>query len=174
MRIFTARLLLFASLIFCLSISEQVFAGDLSLHPTVMKEMNVLLRTSDELHVGLFRSDEEFIEIAIRDLGVQIDRLWAASSVAKSHERYHLLKILDSAREHLDLAQSSYGEERKEHFKFVYRQLVNIVRIYRVSASYSIYFCDKVKASWVQKGVLPKNPFAPSSRCGVRVPNNTH
>src|SRR4051812_12631009 len=163
MRFFSVRLFMRMSLaagVLCgLLFAPQVFAGDLTLHPNIMKEMNVLLKTSDELHVGMFRSDEEFIEIAIRDLGVQVDRVWAASAVAKSHERYHLLKVLDTIRERLDLAQSAYGEERKEHFKIVYWQLVNLVRVYHLSPSYSIFFCDKDKAQWIQRGYTPKDPF---------------
>ena len=151
---------------------SSAVAGEFVLHPNIMRELNALLRTSDELHVSLVRNDEEFLEIAIRDLAIQIDKTWTTSALAKKHERYHLLKILDSAREHLELAQSAMGEERKENFRQVYRQLVNVVRIYKVSKSYNIYFCDKDKTSWVQKGVRPANPFMPiSSRCGVRVPN---
>lgn len=151
--------------------SSSALAGDLSLHPVVMRELNQLVRTSDALHVALVREDEEFLEIAIRDLVLQTDRVWGTSVQAKPHERYHLIKILDSLREHLEIAHSGYGEERRQSLLMVFRQLVNIVRIYRINKSYGIFFCDRDKSTWIQKGLKAQNPFGLVAKtCGLRVP----
>lgn len=164
--------LILGLLCFALTLSATpASAGDLNLHPLVMRELNVLVRTSDTLHVAMVRDDEEFLEIAIRDLFLQTDRVWATSSRAKPHERYHLIKILDSLREHLEIAHSAYGEERKQSLLMIFRQLVNIVRIYKVNKSYGIYFCDRDKSTWIQKGVKVQNPFGVAAKtCGLKVP----
>lgn len=154
-----------------IAVASTAKAGDLSLHPLVMRELNQLVKTSDTLHVALVREDEEFLEIAIRDLVLQTDRVWGTSAQAKPHERYHLIKILDSLREHLEIAHSAYGEERRQSLVMVFRQLVNIVRIYRVNKTYGIYFCGRDKSTWIQKGIKAQNPFGVGTKsCGIKVP----
>lgn len=144
-------------------------AGDLVLHPTVMRELNQVIRVSDGLHSALVAVDDEQIEIAIRGVIHQIDRVRTVAILAKQHERPHLLKILESGRDHLEVAQTAYGEERSARFRQAYNQLVNVARIYRVDKAYGIFFCDKDRSSWVQRGARAQNPFSAVNRkCGVK------
>lgn len=146
-------------------------AGEMVLHPVVMRELGQVVRSADDLHQSLVRQDDERLEIAIRDVIHQIDRVRTVAILARQHERYHLLKILEAGREHLEYAQVAYGDERRVRFEMVYQQLVNVVRIYKVDRAYGIFFCDKDKSSWVQRGAKAQNPFSSTYRtCGVRVP----
>lgn len=148
---------------------DRAEAGDLVLHPTVMREMNQVIRVSDTLHSALVATDDEQIEIAIRGVIHQIDRVRTVAILAKQHERPHLLKILESGREQLEIAQTAYGEERRERFQQAYNQLVNVARIYKIDKSYGIFFCDKDKSSWVQRSSKAQNPFSAALRkCGVK------
>lgn len=144
-------------------------AGDLVLHPTVMRELNQVIRVADSLHGALLLGDEEQIEIAVRGVIHQIDRVRTVAILAKQHERPHLLKIVESGRDHLEVAQTAYGDERRSRFQQAYTQLVNVARIYKVEKAYGIYFCERDRSSWVQKGTKGQNPFSPSLRkCAVR------
>lgn len=148
---------------------ERAQGGDLVLHATVMRELNQVVRASDLLHTSLVSTDDEQIEIAVRGLIHQIDRVRTVAILAKQHERPHLLKILESGREQLEVAQTAYGEERRLRFRSAYNQLVNLVRIYKIDRAYGIFFCDKDKSSWVQKGSKALNPFnAALRKCGVK------
>lgn len=150
--------------------------GELLLAPPVMFELNQLLKASDALHKSLLSQDDEQIEMGIRDILLQIDKTKAASVQVKPHERGHLLRILDSAHEQLELSRTSFGEQRRLHLEDGFNQLVNIVRIYRVDRQYGIFFCPKDRTTWVQTGQNPKNPFrtmaegARREPCGIRVP----
>ncbi|MCM2280871.1 MAG: hypothetical protein NDI61_03380 [Bdellovibrionaceae bacterium] len=149
--------------------SPASFAGDLVLHSTVMRELNQVVRVADTLHSALVSADDEQIEISVRGIIHQIDRVRTVAILAKQHERPHLLKILESARDHLEVAQVAYGEERRLRLQQAYNQVVNVVRIYKIEKVYGIFFCDRDKSSWVQKGVRGQNPFALSLRkCAVR------
>jgi hypothetical protein len=144
-------------------------AGDLVLHPTVMRELNQVIRVSDTLHSALVGGDEEQIEIAVRGVIHQIDRVRTVAILAKQHERPHLLKILESGREYLEIAQTALGEERRLGFQQAYNQVVNVARIYKIDKAYGIFFCDKDKSSWVQRGSKAQNPFSAANRkCGVK------
>ncbi len=146
-------------------------AGDMALHPTVMRELNLTIRSADLLHQALIKQDEEQLEIGIRDVIHQIDRVRTVAILAKQHERHHLLRILEAGREYLESAQTAFGDERKTTLQQAYNQMVNLVRIYKIDKLYGIFFCDKDKGSWVQKGHKAQNPFTTTARhCGVRVP----
>jgi hypothetical protein len=172
-----SRFFLIASLIFIFA-APPAFAGkagELTLDPQLTRELNAVLQAGDDLRLSLLRQSEEQIDIGIRDLLQQIDRAREVSHLAKPYERGHLLRILDAAKENFEVVQTSYGTQRKTQLEEGYNQLVNLVRIYKLDRTYSIYFCPKDKESWVQKVGKPQSPFtasASSSRepCGMRIP----
>jgi hypothetical protein len=139
-----------------------------------MTELNRLLQASDVLHQTMVHGDDEQTEIGLRDVILQIDHIRGISTLAKDFERGHLMRVLDAAREHLELVQTTLGDERREHLQEAMNQIVNLVRVYRVDRSYGIFFCPKDKTTWVQKGMRGENPFrGPASQkdCGIKVPN---
>lgn len=150
---------------------SRVWAGELVLAPHIATELNQILKVSEALHRSLVAQSEEQIEIGLRDIIWQIDRAKEATRSAKQHERGHLLKILDVAKDQFEMTQSSYGEERKARLEEGFNQLVNLVRIYRLDRGYGIFFCPKDRTSWVQRGDKPQNPFLVDLRspCGIRV-----
>lgn len=153
--------------------SGSAFArGELALAPRLTEELNLVLKASDSLHKSLVTQNEEQIDIGLRDVIQQITRARAALSYAKPHERRHLVRILDAAYEQFELTQTTYGNERRQRLEEGFNQLVNIVRIYRVDRTYSIFFCAKDKTSWVQTGNRAQNPFRSDRRepCGMRIP----
>lgn len=165
------RLLL--SLLIPMVLPLQLLAGELVLAAPLTIELNRVLKMSEALHKSLLSQNEERVDLALRDMLWQLERARDASQYAKPHERGHLVRILDSAREHFELTQSSYGDERRSRLEDGFNQLVNLVRIYKLDRTYSIYFCPKDKTTWVQTGIKAQNPFkAESSRepCGMRVP----
>jgi hypothetical protein len=149
-------------------------SGELVLSPALARELNAVLQSGDELRVSLIHSNEEQADIGVRDLLQQIDRARALSHLAKPHERQHLLRILDAAKENFEVVQTTYGNERRAQLEEGYNQLVNLVRIYKLDRTYSIFFCPKDKTSWVQKVGKPQSPFTPASSsrepCGMRIP----
>jgi hypothetical protein len=148
-------------------------AGRLVLAPSLANELNLILRASDVLHQSLVNQNEEQIEMGLRDVIWQIDRTKSSLHMAKPHERGHLVRILDAAREQFEMTQTSFGDDRRSSLAEGYNQLVNLIRIYRLDRSYDIYFCPKDRTTWVQKGARVQNPFrTDSSRqpCGIRVP----
>lgn len=174
-KVFTAVGLI-AFLAMALGWSAWACAGELILHPTLTKELNGILHVSESLHKSLVEQDEEGVEIAIRDMIQEIDRARRVSTLARPHERAHLLRILEAARDHFELTKNAYGEERRAQLEDAFNQLVNLVRIYRLDRAYAIFFCPRDKASWVQHGgqkrmPAAKNPFRPETMrdCGIRV-----
>lgn len=150
-------------------------SGELVLAPQLTRELNAVLQAGDDLRLTLIQQNEEQADIGIRDLLQQIDRARALSHLAKPHERQHLLRILEAAKESFQVVQTTYGSERRGHLEDGYNQLVNLVRIYRLDRVYSIFFCPKDKTSWVQKVGRAQSPFArgPASArdsCGMRIP----
>ena len=139
------------------------------LRAIVMRELNQVSEAADGLHKAMVAGDERQVELAIRDVIRQIDRVRTVAIYAKQHERPHLLKIMEAGRNELEIAELSFDNERQSRLRQAFQQLVNIVRIYKVGRSYGIYFCDKDKTSWVQKGTKALNPFSRAFRsCGVR------
>ncbi|MES2965483.1 MAG: hypothetical protein V4760_16495 [Bdellovibrionota bacterium] len=150
-------------------------SGELVLAPTLARELNAVLQAGDALRVSLNHQSEEQTDIGIRDLLQQIERARALSHLAKPHERNHLIRILDAARENFEVVQTTYGADRRSQLEEGYNQLVNLVRIYKLDRTYAIFFCPKDKTSWVQKVGKPQSPFTPASTgsrepCGMRIP----
>jgi hypothetical protein len=155
------------------ALPQHAFAGRLVLAPSLATELNLILRASDVLHQSLVNQNEEQIEMGLRDVIWQIDRTKSSLHMAKPHERGHLVRILDAARDHFEVTQTAFGDDRRASLAEGYNQLVNLIRIYRLDRSYDIYFCPKDRTTWVQKGSRVQNPFRTDSQrqpCGIRVP----
>jgi hypothetical protein len=147
--------------------------GELMLEQELMGELNQVLKVGDSLHKSLVLQNEEQVELNLRDMLQQLERAKSACRLAKPHEQRHLVRILDGAHEQFELTQSAYGDERRSRLEEGYNQLVNLIRIYRVERTYSIFFCPKDKTTWIQRGTKPQNPFHPDAHrepCGMRVP----
>lgn len=165
----TRAFLIFISIFFAAQLAQ---AGRMELVPKLSAELNDILKASENLQSAMIKKSEDQLDVSVREMVAQIQRTVAISSLAKPHERSHLLKILRAARENFEFAQGSYGKERDTHLNDGLRQLVNIVRIYKVDRSYGIFFCPRDKNSWVQRGKKAQNPFrSPASveTCGMRV-----
>jgi hypothetical protein len=165
------RILVVAAILGAGSVSRSQ-AGELPLAPVLTQELNMVLNASVNLHKSLVSQNEEQVDIHLRDIVWQLDRAKTASAYAKDHERRHLLRILEAAREHFEMTQTSYGEERRARLVDAFNQLVNLVRIYRVDRAFSIFFCPKDRTTWVQRTTKAQNPFRHdrAESCGLRVP----
>jgi hypothetical protein len=152
----------------------RVRSGALVLGSRLTQELNLVLKASEGLTRSLVGQNEEQIELGLRDILWQIDKVRTLSSAAKPHERGHLIRILDAAHENFELTQTSYGEERRIRLEDGYNQLVNLVRIYRLDRSYGIFFCPRDRTTWIQRGGKPVSPFRSEPQrepCGIRVPH---
>lgn len=144
----------------------------LRLEPVTMAEMSALLGQGDALHGALTKQDDEQTEVVLRDLQIAIAKTVQASSKLKIHERSHLLKILDSMGENLEIARNSGSDERRERLAEVFNMLANLVRIYAVEPRFKIFFCSRDKMTWVQtkpRGVYPF-PEMGERDCALRAP----
>lgn len=162
----------FLTFIAILFVGQTAAARRMELTPKLSHELNQILKTSEDLQNAMVKKSEDQLDVSIREIVTQIQRTVSLSGLAKPHERSHLLKILRAARENFEYAQGSFGKERDMHLNDGLRQLVNIVRIYKVDRSYGIFFCPKDKNSWVQRGRKAQNPYrtpASVSTCGIRV-----
>lgn len=145
--------------------------GELALSSQLRRELDLVLKAGDSLHKALVQQNEEQVELSLRDVLYQLDRSKTASYLAKPHERRHLMRILEAAREQFELTQTTFGEDRRMRFESGFNQIVNLLRIYRLDRAFTIFFCPKDKTTWIQRGSKPQNPFHPESgSCGMKVP----
>jgi hypothetical protein len=155
------------------SISEAGRIGaNIVLRPNVTLEINKLLYASENLRISLLNQDEDQIEICLRELMWDVDQARAISIHVRDFDRRHLLKILDNIKGNLELSFSSYGGYRKDFFVKVFNQFANIVRIYQVDSRFSIFYCPKDHATWIQASSKPENPFKSATvpkDCGLKV-----
>ena len=149
-----------------------VASGELLiLPPPLVRSLNSVLKAGAGLHKSLVNQDEEQTEMGLRDIIFEIDQARATSRLSKPHERGHLTRILDAAKEQFELTQTAFGDERRVRLEDAYNQLVNLARIYKLDRSYTIFFCVKDRTTWVQRGMIPQNPFRPDREpCGIPVP----
>lgn len=137
-----------------------------------MAEISALLGQGDALHGALTKQDDEQVEVVLRDLQIAIARAVQASKRLKIHEQSHLLKILESMAENLEIARNSGADERRERLAEVFNMLANLVRIYAVEPRFKIFFCSRDKMTWVQtkpRGVYPF-PEMGERDCALRAP----
>lgn len=144
----------------------------LRLEPNTMAELSVLLSHGDDLHTALTKQEDEQIEVTLRDIQVSIARTMSASIRVKMHERAHLMKILESMAENVEIARNSGLTERRERISDVFNMMANVVRIYNVDARFKIFFCSRDKMTWIQtkaRGVYPF-PELNERECALRAP----
>ncbi len=144
----------------------------LRIDPVTMAEISALLGQGDVLHGALIKQDDEQVEVILRDLQIAISKASQASHRLKVHERAHLMKILESLAENLEIARNSGSEERRERLADVFNMLANLVRIYAVESRFKIFFCSRDKMTWVQtksRGVYPF-PETGDRDCAMRAP----
>lgn len=144
----------------------------LRLEPNTMAEVSILLSHGDDLHSALTKQEDEQIEVTLRDIQVSIARTMSASIRVKMHERAHLLKILESMAENVEIARNSGLTERRERIADIFNMMANIVRIYGVDARFKIFFCARDKMTWIQtkgRGVYPF-PESGERECALRAP----
>jgi len=144
----------------------------LRLEPNTMAELSILLSHGDDLHSALTKQEDEQIEVTLRDIQVSIARTMSASIRVKMHERAHLLKILESMAENVEIARNSGLTERRERIADVFNMMANVVRIYGVDARFKIFFCSRDKLTWIQtkgRGVYPF-PESGERECALRAP----
>lgn len=158
----------------CLGSSgARAVTHELPLAPALTNELNLVLKAGDVLHKSLVSHDEEQIEMGLRDMLWQLEKAKAALIHAKMHERGHLIRILEAASDQFEVTQRAFGEERRLRLASAYNQLANLVRIYKLDRTYSIFFCPKDRTTWIQKGSTGLNPFRGEGvrdHCGIRVP----
>lgn len=144
----------------------------LRLESNTMAEITILLSHGDDLHSALTKQEDEQIEVTLRDIQVSIERTMLASTKVKPHERAHLLKILESMAENVEIARNSGINERRERIADVFNMMANVVRIYGVEARFKIFFCSRDKMTWIQtkgRGVYPF-PELGERDCAQRAP----
>lgn len=144
----------------------------LQLEPNTMAELTTLLSHGDALHSALTKQEDEQVEVALRDIQFSISRTMAVSARVKMHERAHLMKILESMSENVEIARNSGVSERRERISDVFNMMANVVRIYGVDARFKIFFCSRDKMTWIQtksRGVYPF-PESGERECALRAP----
>lgn len=132
-------------------------------------ELNQLLKATNELHSACHKSDEKQIDSSVKSVLSSIERAHQKSVLAEE-QRTHLVKILNAAKGSLILSQTQTGESRRNSFKDAFRQLVQVVKIYKVDR-YRVFFCAKDKSVWLQRSWKVKNPIHPGKwgDCGQLV-----
>lgn len=167
----------FFVLILCITVAIAISAEArrierLRLEPNTMAEISVLLSHGDDLHSALTKQEDEQIEVTLRDIQVSIARTMSASIRVKMHERAHLLKILESMAENVEIARNSGLTERRERISEVFNMMANVVRIYNVDARFKIFFCSRDKMTWIQTKARGAYPFPEvgERECALRAP----
>ncbi len=160
-----------------LLIAPKSFSGrigsNIALRPNVTFQLNKVLISSESLRLALLNQDEDQIEICLRELSWEVDQARILSMQVRDFDRRHLLKILDNIKANLEVSFSSFGGDRRDLFLKAFNQMANLVRIYQVDSRFSIFYCPKDHATWVQASNKPQNPFrgpaSASKDCGIKV-----
>jgi hypothetical protein len=165
------RLLLVLVLV-CGFVSESVAkkSQSIRLHDQLTAELNSILSATNDLHGSCVKGDEQAISTNLEQILLAIQRARQVSSLVKKHKRQHLVKILDSAFNEVEVAKGKQGAERRKQLVAAFAQIVNLAKIYQTE-SYKIFFCPQDRTLWLQKGPKPQNPFHPNTyrNCGVAV-----
>jgi hypothetical protein len=169
--------LTYTVLIMLLLIAHNSFAGrigaNIALRPNITFQLNKVLLSSENLRIALLNQDEDQIEICLKELSWEVDQARNISLQVRDFDRRHLLKILDNIKGSLEISFSSFGGDRRELLLKSFNQMANIVRIYQVDPRFSIFYCPKDHATWIQASNKPQNPFrgpaSASKDCGIKV-----
>ncbi len=129
-------------------------------------ELNNLLRSSSELHTGLYKQDEPLIATQLQKVLSNLKKTSLRTFMAEG-QRPHIDKMLEASQINIETAQMQSGDKRRESLKQAFRQLVQIAKIYKLDR-YRVFFCPKDKSVWIQKSRKPQNPIHPVKygKCG--------
>ncbi|MDX9731052.1 MAG: hypothetical protein RBT63_04715 [Bdellovibrionales bacterium] len=145
-------------------------AQRLVLETGTMAELTGLLSAGDALHYALTKQDDEQIEVALRDIEIATQRTMAAANRLRLHERSHLVRILESIEENVDVARNSGHGDRRDRISDIFNMQANLVRIYGVDTRFKIFFCSRDKVTWVQTRPRGQYPFLDHGErdCAIR------
>lgn len=157
-------LLLFLAI--SVSTPSWAYGRKIKLNSVLKKELNQVLKATDELHEACYDQDEPLISAKLRQVIKAIDGA-NKKIVYADTQKIHLDKLLKSAKSDLEKSQMSSGKERKDSLKSAFHQIVTIVKTYKLE-SYKIFFCPKDRSVWIQKSWKAKNPINPKKygSCG--------
>lgn len=152
----------------------------LSLDPAVLSELTAALNAGDALHNALAKQDDEQVDVALRDIELAIVKTKVAAGRLKEYQRTHLVKLLDSTEEFVEVARNSSHSERRARLVDIFNNLANFVRIYNVDARFKIFFCGRDRLTWVQTSARGQHPMPETLRdpaseradrdCAIRAP----
>ena len=160
-------LLIFALM---LSFSALVMARIPNKHivvqPSIRNELNLVLKSTSDLHRACIEKDENTIENATEKVIQSLDRAAKNSSLIPV-ESTHLVKMLSAAKEKLEISQNFSGQRRKQNLQEAFKDLVQIAQVFKLEP-YHIFFCNKDNSLWLQKSAKPVNPIHPDrfGKCG--------
>lgn len=142
----------------------------MDLKPELKIELNKVLVASSELHEACVTQDEKKINTSVQNVINAINKAEKKTALADG-EKPHLDRILNATKSRLENVKKTDGDDRKDALKEGFIQLVQISQLFRADPGYSVFFCAKDKAVWIQKGKKPKNPIHPESfeNCGKLV-----
>ncbi|MCB0356461.1 MAG: hypothetical protein KDD40_05610, partial [Bdellovibrionales bacterium] len=138
----------------------------IEVNPAIRNELNIILQNTDQLHSACIEQDEGQIELSTKNVIKSIKRA-AHNSARVQIEITHLVKVLNAAKDKLELSQNFSGQKRLDSLKEAFKDLVQIAQVYKLD-HYNIFFCSKDKSLWLQKSSAPKNPINPEKfgKCG--------
>ena len=148
---------------------EARYYAKITLKSPLKQRLNAVLKTSNELHTACFKQDEEMIQARLKSLSFEIDKAKASTS-SDPKQKMHVLRILEVTKTEVEKSRNYVGKKRKQSLKSVFRQVVQIARMYKLEP-YRVFFCPKDKSTWLQKSWKPKHPLEPKKfkNCGKRV-----
>ncbi|MCB0415804.1 MAG: hypothetical protein KDD50_15810 [Bdellovibrionales bacterium] len=163
----------FITMLFCgLMLSPSVQAaskGQITVKGALKESLNSMLKVASDLHTSCYEQNEPKIATHLKSLSVSIQRVQRTGELS-NQQNPHLNKILDAIQSQIKIIQNSNHIDKKENLKNAFRQLVQIVKVYKLD-SYRVFFCSKDRSVWMQKSWKPQNPISPEKYkdCGKPV-----
>lgn len=138
----------------------------IDVQPTMRNELNIVLKSTNDLHAACVEQSESRIESATDKVIQSLDRATKHSSKIQV-ESTHLVKMLSAAKEKLEISQNFSSEKRKLNLQEAFKDLVQIAQVFKLD-HYNIFFCSQDKSLWLQKSLKPLNPIHPDKfgNCG--------
>jgi hypothetical protein len=143
--------------------------GKIDVKGSLEKELNGVLKGTDNLHKSCLSKNSKQVDRSIRSLLENLKKAGQKSKLAKD-QKPHLDRMLNAASSHLMMTLNRSGEKRRESLKEAFNHLVQIAKVYKLE-EYRIFFCPSDKSVWMQKGYKPSNPIHPEKygSCGKLV-----
>lgn len=149
--------------------SEARRFGKIDVEGPLKTELNNVLKAAIELHSACFDQDDQKIEASLSAVISSIDKASRHTDMAQD-EKILLEKMLDSAKNQLEMTRMNQGDDRQDALKEAFNQLVQLAQVFKLD-SYKIFFCPKDRSVWLQKSWKAQNPVNPDkyADCGKRV-----